>query len=180
MPRFLVVPGWGGSDADHWQRIWTQDNPRFEVAEQDDWDNPDLTAWVDRLHQAVHRVDEPAVLVAHSLGAHLVAHWAARSDSTAVQAAFLVAPPDIDYSVARGAAPIASFGPAVSTPLPFPAILAASETDPWAPLDSSAQLARNWGARFVNLGDCGHVNVASGHGPWTPGLDLLGELAESL
>jgi predicted alpha/beta hydrolase family esterase len=179
MTRFLVVPGWGGSDDDHWQSCWTRADSRFEVVEQDDWDGPDLGVWIERLDRAVHRTDGPVVLVAHSLGVHLVARWAQVSDSTPVRAALLVAPPDIDHSVARGAAPIAPFGPASSTPLPFPALLAASETDPWAPLESSARLAQDWAARFVNVGDCGHINSASGHGSWPHGLDLLGELTAS-
>lgn len=171
--RFLVVPGWGGSGDDHWQSIWTDADPRFQRVEQRDWDTPDLDAWIERLDLAVHDSDDPVVLIAHSLGVHLVARWAQVCVPTPIRAALLVAPPDIEYSVAHGAEPIAPFGPVVAAPLPFPALLAASETDPWARLDWSAQLAADWGARFVNLGDCGHVNSASGHGPWTEGLELL-------
>ncbi len=174
--RFLVVPGWGGSGTEHWQRIWAGNDPRFEVVEQDDWDNPHVDDWIERLNGAVHGGDGPAVLVAHSLGCHAVARWAEGSDSTPIRAALLVAPPDIEYSVAHGATPIAPFGPVSSTALPFPAILAASETDPWARIEWSAQLARTWGAEFVNLGDCGHVNIESGHGPWDQGLELLDHL----
>jgi uncharacterized protein len=175
--RFLVVPGWGGSDAQHWQRIWAHDDPRFDIVEQDDWDNPQVDVWIERLDRAVHSSDRPAILVAHSLGCHLVARWAAACDTTPIHAAFLVAPPDIEFAVAHGAAPIAPFGPALSTPLPFPTWLAASETDPWAQVEWSSQLAQTWGARFVKLGDCGHVNPASGHGPWAQGLDLLHQVS---
>jgi predicted alpha/beta hydrolase family esterase len=177
--RFLVVPGWGGSDGHHWQRLWAQADPRFEVVEQDDWDNPRVDDWIERLNRSVHGSDRPAVLVAHSLGCHTVARWAAVSDCTPVRAALLVAPPDIEFSVAHGAAPIANFGPVSSNVLPFPALLGASETDPWAGLDWSAGLAQNWGARFVNLGDRGHVNSASGHGPWPEGLVLLSQISAS-
>jgi hypothetical protein len=171
--RFLVVPGWGGSDADHWQSIWTRADPRFEVVEQDDWDTPVVDDWIERLDHSVHAADRPVVLVAHSLGCHTVARWAEGSDCGPVQAALLVAPPDIEFSVAHGAAAIAAFGPASSATLPFAALLAASDTDPWARIEWSAQLAHDWGAQFVNVGDCGHVNTSSGLGPWPQGLDLL-------
>jgi uncharacterized protein len=171
--RFLVVPGWGGSDAHHWQRIWAQADARFDVVEQDDWDTPDLGGWIERLDRAVHASDRPAVLVAHSLGCHTVARWAAVSDHSPVRGALLVAPPDIEFAVAHGADPIAPFGPVSTAPLPFPTILAVSETDPWARSEWSAQLAQNWGSQLVNLGDGGHVNPASGHGPWAHGLELL-------
>jgi hypothetical protein len=171
--RFLLVPGWGGSDAQHWQRIWSRADPRFDVVEQDDWDVPQVADWIERLDTRVHESAQSVVLVAHSLGCHTVALWAAESDSTLIQAALLVAPPDIDFSVAHGASPIAPFGPVQSRSLPFPTLLAASETDPWAAIAWSSQLAESWGAQFVNLGDCGHVNIASGHGPWEHGLGLL-------
>jgi uncharacterized protein len=177
--RYLVVPGWGGSDAGHWQSIWARADPRFERVEQDDWDIPDVDDWVQRLNSSVHRSDQPAILVAHSLGCHTAARWAEIADSTPIRAALLVAPPDIEFSVAHGASPIATFGPVSPTSLPFPALLAASDTDPWARIEWSSQLAQNWRADFINLGDCGHVNTASGHGPWGQGLDLLQRISAS-
>jgi predicted alpha/beta hydrolase family esterase len=171
--RFMVIPGWGGSNDDHWQRIWARADPRFDVVEQDDWDNPNVDDWIERLDRAVHASGRPAVLVAHSLGCHLVARWAEAADSTPIRAALFVAPPDIEFAVANGADPIAGFGPVTTARLPFPSILAASHTDPWARIEWTTQLAQNWGAEFVDLGDCGHVNVASGHGSWPDGLELL-------
>jgi predicted alpha/beta hydrolase family esterase len=114
------------------------------------------------------------VLVAHSLGCHTVAHWAHLHEAQ-VRAALLVAPPDIDYSASRGA-PIAGFGPPAVNPLPFPTVLAASDTDPWATIDWSRTLAKQWGARFVDLGNAGHVNLDAGFGPWPQGEELLRDL----
>jgi hypothetical protein len=50
--------------------------------------------------------------------------------------------------------------------LPFPTILAASTNDPLARLDRAAELALGWGSRLIALGDVGHLNPASGFGPW--------------
>jgi predicted alpha/beta hydrolase family esterase len=34
-------------------------------------------------------------------------------------------------------------------------------------------MAQDWGARWVNLGACGHINAQSGLGDWPEGLALL-------
>ena len=38
------------------------------------------------------------------------------------------------------------------------------------------ELARAWGSRVVDLGDVGHLNPASGYGPWLRGENLIHEL----
>ncbi|MTD56587.1 RBBP9/YdeN family alpha/beta hydrolase [Amycolatopsis pithecellobii] len=170
----IIVPGWGGSGGDHWQSCWLRDRCGAVRVEQRDWERPDRDEWVAELDDTVRRAAGPVVLVAHSLGCHTVAHWAHRHDAQ-VRAALLVAPPDIGYSASRGA-PIAGFGPPAADPLPFPTVLAASSTDPWAEIDWSRMLANQWGARFVALGDAGHVNTEAGFGPWPQGEELLRDL----
>lgn len=171
MTRTIVVPGLGGSGPEHWQARWVRDDPDAILVEQRDWDEPDLDEWVATLDAAIRRAAGPVVLVAHSLGCHTVAHWAARH-AAPVRAALLVTPPDLDHAIAVGA-PIAGFRPPAPGPLPFPATLAASRTDPWGGFDAARRLAERWGARLVDLGDAGHVNVDSGNGPWPLGGELL-------
>ncbi|WP_345626309.1 RBBP9/YdeN family alpha/beta hydrolase [Rugosimonospora acidiphila] len=174
MENMIVVPGLGGSGHDHWQSHWLRDRRGAVRVEQRDWDRPDLDEWVAALHDTIQRATGPVVLVAHSLGCHTVAHWAHRHDAR-VRAALLVAPPDIDHSASLGA-PIAGFGPPGANPLPFPTVLAASRTDPWAEIGWSRLIAQQWGARLVDLGDAGHVNPAAGFGPWPQGERLLRDL----
>ena len=69
---------------------------------------------------------------------------------------------------------LAQLGPRRS--LPFPAILAASSNDSFLSLERARALALDWGAQLVDLGPCGHLNQASGHGPWVRGEALLSEL----
>jgi predicted alpha/beta hydrolase family esterase len=61
--------------------------------------------------------------------------------------------------------------------LPFASILAASENDPYLPLELAVRLARGWGSEFFNAGRQGHINTASGHGAWLAGKRLLETLA---
>ena len=72
----LMVPGWNGSGPDHWQSRWERNLKTARRVEQDDWDRPDKDRWVGNIIRAVVTSSRPAVLVAHSLGAHAVAHAA--------------------------------------------------------------------------------------------------------
>jgi uncharacterized protein len=115
------------------------------------------------------------VLVAHSLGCHLVAAWAAASRHTrAIRGALLVAAPD----VTRDDLPpdLYSWRKPVLTPLPFPAICVASSNDPFGSLAAGHGMAAAWGARCVEAGPLGHINDNSGLGDWPAGYAMLTEL----
>lgn len=49
--------------------------------------------------------------------------------------------------------------------LPRSTTLVTSDTDPWMKAASARRWAQRWGCHVVNLGDAGHINVESGHGP---------------
>ena len=66
----LMVPGWNGSGPDHWQSRWERNLKTARRVEQDDWERPDKDQWVGNIIRAVAATSRPAVLVAHSLGAH--------------------------------------------------------------------------------------------------------------
>jgi len=60
--------------------------------------------------------------------------------------------------------------------LPFPALLVLSSNDPWMRVTTGLTWASRWGARVVQAGPVGHLNEASGHGPWPEGLAMLERL----
>ena len=144
---------------------------------QDEWDAPVCESWIARLASALERAERPVVLAAHSAGCALVAHWVATSDRRkhfAVQGALLVAPSDPagpNYPVG----PV-GFAPVPLIRLPFPAIVVASTNDPYVSLKRAREYATAWGAALVTLENAGHINVASGHGAWPDGFDLLSRL----
>ncbi len=53
----------------------------------------------------------------------------------------------------------------------------ASATDPYMDLARARTLAAAWGADFIDAGDAGHINSASGLGCWAAGHALLERLA---
>jgi hypothetical protein len=143
--------------------------------EQRDWKRPSRAEWTEQIGQDVERAGEPVILVAHSLGCLAVAHWAAVSRQThRVAGAFLVAPPWLAHDD-PSPRELAGFLPMPILRLPFPSLFVASENDPYLPLETGEGLASAWGSEVVNVGRRGHINVASGHGPWSHGEQLLSD-----
>jgi uncharacterized protein len=175
MTPILVVPGWTGSGPDHWQTRLEAAHPHARRVHQRDWNAPDRDAWVRTLAREIAAQHAPPVLVAHSLGTLLVAHWAA-AHATPVRGALLVAPPDVERAGAPAA--LGGFAPVPRHPLPFPTIMVSSDDDPYADAAWSRALAADWGSRHQSAGRAGHLNTDAGYGPWPQGERLLAELVE--
>lgn len=174
----LIVPGLNNSGPDHWQSHWFKRLDNAVWVDQIDWDLPRLGDWVASLVQAI-REHPGALLVGHSLGCALIAHVAQLRGNRGIAGALLVAPADVNRSGPAGKL-LQGFSPMPQQRLSFPSIVVASETDPYVAIHRAEEFSRSWGSRFVNLGPAGHINVASGHGPWIEGLQLLQELREEL
>lgn len=183
----LIVPGWSGSGPEHWQIRWLNNLSTARLVEQDDWLKPDRAAWTQRIARSVNAATDPVVIVAHSLGVIATIHTVAHMQAKKVAGAFLVAPADVDnataWPVTHGhtfSGKSAAFSPIPLQTLPFPATLIASTSDPYCTLARARTFAENWGATFVDAGDVGHINVASGHGPWPDGLLRFGKFLKHL
>jgi len=174
LPRVLLLPGWLDSGPTHWQSRWEALHGDRRV-QQDDWQWPKRGDWMARLDEVVLESDEPIVLVAHSLGCHLVAAWAAHSAHTdRVEAALLVAVPDTE----RDDMPpnLFNWRPIVRERLPFASLAVISADDPYCSPERAAQLASAWGSATFAIGGCGHINGDSGLGDWPQGRVLMHEL----
>ncbi len=174
-PPILIIPGWGDSGPEHWQTLWETAFPNARRVTQRDWEKPARADWVLELDRAIASCLQPPVLVAHSLGCLAVAHWA-DANRRPVASALLVAPSDPER---REFPPtITGFAPVPTVRLPFPSILVASANDPFIRPERAKVFADAWGSRFVDAGRSGHINAASGFGPWPAGETLLGELVD--
>jgi uncharacterized protein len=163
----LIIPGRGGSGPDHWQSRWQARLSTARRVEEDDWQITSRATWVERILAESRASTRPTILVAHSLGVIAVAHAAPALDG--VVAAFLVAPTDGErpgLTAELGH----DFAPIPRDPLPFPTVLVASRNDPFFEIGRAFDLAEAWGSDFVDAGDAGHIDAASGHGPWPEGL----------
>lgn len=182
MTRSLIVPGWGSSGPAHWQSHWERELARATRVEMAEWFQPRRADWIATLDRAIRGAGDPVVLVAHSLGCLAVAHWAAadgarRDGSPPVLGALLVAPADVD----RPGCPdhLRDFAPAPREPLPFSSRVVAGSDDPYASLAWSREIAAAWRSDLVVLAGAGHINAASGFGPWPEGRRHLESLGAS-
>jgi mutator protein MutT len=170
----LLLPGLFDSGLGHWQTLWMQGRPGLRRVEQDDWETPRIGDWVARLDEAVREAGPGALLAAHSAGCALVAHWAG-AHRRPIRGALLVAPSDPEApSYPKGPT---GFAPMPLLRLPFPSTVVASSDDPYVSMARAREFSAAWGSRLVEVGAAGHLNTASGHGPWPEGLALLAELA---
>ncbi len=172
--RVLLLAGWLDSDPAHWQSRWAVLYGDRRV-EQDDWQWPKRGDWMARLDEVVLESAQPVVLIAHSLGCHLAAAWAAHSRHTArVHAALLVAPPDTE----RNDMPpnLFNWRSMVRAPLPFASLVVISSNNPYCAAERARGMACDWGAVAVDLGPRGHINSESALGDWPEGRVLLQRL----
>lgn len=177
MARHLLVPGRGSPRPEHWLRRWSDARPDYLWAPYPPGPPYVLEDRVAALHTAIMADDEPAVLIAHSAGCISTVVWASRHTGP-VQAALLVTPPylDPDWRPGPGDNPDFAFGAVPRERLPFRTILVASRTDPYTTFPQFEQYAADWGAELFDAGDAGHVETASGYGPWPDGERLVDSL----
>ena len=171
----MIIPGLGGSGDDHWQSFWFRSFDKVIRLEQENWDEPELGKWLEKLNEAVGKLDYPVILVAHSLAVSLVLHWATRYDQSNIKGALLVAPADVDSpehtpDVVRG------FAPMPTIKLAFPSVVVASVNDPYLDLNRAKYFAEKWGSEFINIGEKGHINSDSKLGFWEEGQLILQKL----
>jgi uncharacterized protein len=118
------------------------------------------------------------VLAGHSLACATIAHYAASYEDCEgrVIAAFLVAPSDVEAPTYPPGS--TGFNPMPLQKLPFRSVVVASTDDPFVTMKRAEFFARSWGSSFIKIADAGHINTASGHGPWPEGEAWLKQIRE--
>jgi uncharacterized protein len=181
----LIVPGLRDAVALHWQtlleaRLRAQGRPVVALTPSGREDLQ-CAARVAAIDEAVRAIRGPIVIVAHSAGCVMVAHWAQRTRRR-VHGALLAAPADFERPMPEDYPTIEQLRaggwlPVPRSALPFPSIVAASCNDPLGEHDRIAALAQAWGSRRVDLGAVGHLNPASGYGEWPLAEDFIDDMA---
>lgn len=174
-PHLLIIPGLGDSGEKHWQSFWLKKFINSTKVIQDNWDEPELEQWLHNLDKAILKLEEPTILVAHSLAVSLVMHWLSRNHNPNIIGAMLVAPADVDLPEHTPDF-LRNFAPIPTSKLPFPSIVIGSENDTYMSIERGKELAQKWGSDFVNIGKKGHINSASNLQYWEEGQVFLEQL----
>ncbi|MGE8064215.1 RBBP9/YdeN family alpha/beta hydrolase [Pseudomonas sp. NPDC089569] len=176
----LIVPGLREHVAEHWQTLLQDRLAKVRSVPPLETDKLDCAARVRAIQHELEQIDGPVILVAHSAGVLMVAHWAARHRHP-IKGALLATPPDLDADWPQGypspeTLRTHGWDPLPKGPLPFRSLVAASTNDHLASLDAVTRMAHGWAAELRNLGNVGHLNPAAGYGHWPQAEELVLEL----
>jgi len=178
MIHTVIVPGVGGSEHDHWQSWLQRQLKSCSRVQQQDWNKPVLHEWIEQFFKTVQSIQEPIQIVAHSFGClTTVAALAQHPElNQKIKNLVLVAPANParfgDAGFARDSQnDYQQYFHQLKLQVPTQMII--SENDPWLNFQDALQLAKAWKIRPKNLGQVGHINVASGFGPFPEIYDFL-------
>jgi uncharacterized protein len=165
----LIIPGYMGSGEQHWQ-TWMQTKIQDATRVEQLWDAPVLATWVENVESVVEQATEPVWLVAHSFGC-LVSVLVAPADPERFTPSGLRAERYWDTNL--------SVKPLIPTQkLNCPSLIIASDDDPWMQISKAKEWGELWGSQLEILSAAGHINTASGYGPWPAGLERFQKLKE--
>lgn len=167
MIHSLIVPGVGGSDHNHWQSWLQRQLMSCSRVQQQDWNAPTLSHWVENFVQTLRAAPENVQVIAHSFGCLTsVAALAQYPELAAkVKKLILVAPANPARFGTQGfaentAQSYASYFKQLKIDVPTQMLI--SENDPWLSFEEAQALAQHWDVPVRNLGRVGHINVDSG------------------
>jgi uncharacterized protein len=176
--KYLVLPGYGNSDENHWQSYFERHLPNCKRVIQKDWVNPECSDWINNINDSILELNsEPIVFITHSLGGIALQHWAANFKAN-ILGAFIVAPPDLENAPINLG--LSSFLPIPFSPLPFPSIVIGSTKDPCATVEKTITFANQCGSENHFIENAGHINSNSGYGKWDEGILILKNFVKSL
>ncbi|MDQ8935682.1 RBBP9/YdeN family alpha/beta hydrolase [Acinetobacter rudis] len=185
MIHTLIVPGVGGSNIDHWQS-WLERQLKSTSRVQQDWNHPVLSMWVANMAEALLQAPEAIQIVAHSFGCltSLATLEQYPELCSKVKKLILVAPANPARFSSTGFAQTENASSPEGTKENYrdyflalkpkvPTEMIISENDPWLSFEVAQQLSQIWQVPCRNLGQVGHINVASGFGYFPEIFDHL-------
>ena len=181
-PTVLIVPGLRDHVSEHWQTLLAARLPRVRTVPPMGREDLNCADRVTAIEREIAAIKGAIVIVAHSGGCVMVAHWASITrHADTVCGALLATPPDFDSPMPAGYPSLDALraGGWLRVPrerLPFRCLVAMSRNDPLGEYGRVGELASAWGSVTVDLGNVGHLNPASGFGAWPMAEALIQRL----
>lgn len=168
--RYLILHGWGGSDAPHWQsHLASTLAANYGCVSFFPFTNPDmpkLSIWKKELLEHLEFF-QPDIVICHSLANILWFHLCndkALANLKKPKQLYLVAPPALDCTIAE----LDTFFP-LQAPKELYAkksLLITSTNDPYLCVEDAYKLQKDLDIEMLMLENAGHINAESGFGKW--------------
>jgi len=165
--KILILHGWGGSDAPHWQaELASEIAKNYGTVSFPLLDNchyPSKNRWIKQVKQILSDF-KPDTVVCHSL-ANTLWFWLCQEDGMQyVQRIFMVSSP----SLATKEKTIKTFFPCTLPKHIYAkeVHMIVSDNDPWVELKEAKEIASYYNATFTTIENAGHINADSGYGKW--------------
>jgi len=178
--KVLIVHGWGGSDAPHWQ-AWlsgelAKDYGCVHFLRFKDVEYPHLSTWSNELIDALSNF-KPDIVICHSVANTLWFHLCNEKRIQVVKNLILVAPPSMECPIKE----LKSFFPILTPKILYArdSLLICSDNDPYMSLKEAKKLQTTLGIKMKVLENAGHINADSHYGEWPWILEYIKSL-ESL
>ena len=165
--RVLILHGWGGSDAPHWQAELAAEIAKnygtvcFPLLDQCHF--PSKNRWVRQVKQLLKEF-KPNTVVCHSLANNLWMWLCEEDGMREIDRLFMVSVPSFHTKEKT----IKAFFPC---PLPKKIYakevhMLVSDNDPWVKMSEAEEIASVYSATLTTLKNAGHINEDSGYGKW--------------
>ncbi len=165
--KTLILHGWGGSDAPHWQaELASEIAKNYGTVSFPLLDNchfPSKNRWIKQVKQILEEF-KPDTVVCHSLANNLWFWLCEEGDMLEVERLFMVSVPSLNTQEKT----IKTFFPCPMPKKIFAkeAHMIVSDDDPWVKLEEAKSIASNFDMQFTTLEKAGHINADSGYGKW--------------
>ena len=164
--RVLILHGWGGSDAPHWQaELASEIAKNYGTVSFPLLDNchfPSKNRWLKQVKKILEEF-KPDTVVCHSL-ANTLWFWLCAEDIAEVERLFMVSPPSLSTTEST----IKTFFPcAIPKNIHANEVhVLVSDNDPWITTEEAESMAKSVSASYRVIADAGHINADSGYGKW--------------
>ncbi len=166
MDKVLILHGWGGSDAPHWQaELAAEIAKNYGTVSFPLLDNchfPSKKKWLEQVKTLLEEF-KPDTVVCHSL-ANTLWFWLCQEEIPGIQRLFMVSPPSLTTNVDT----IKTFFPCT-----LPKELYAkeiqmivSDNDPYINVTEAQTIAKHYDIPLTVINHAGHINADSGYGKW--------------
>jgi predicted alpha/beta hydrolase family esterase len=166
MHKTLILHGWGGSDAPHWQaELSAEIAKNYGTVSFPLLDNchfPSKNRWVKQVKQILEEF-KPDTVVCHSL-ANTLWFWLCQEKIPQMKRLFMVSPPSLSTKEAT----IKTFFPCLLPEKLYAdeVQMIVSDNDPYIRLEEARSMAKQYHIPLTVLKDAGHINADSGYGKW--------------